>query len=73
LIHGDIDTIVQPEQSRLMQNAARRAGKTVQLVVLKGEDHNLSRGATRVEMLQAIAGFLRANLPTAPVGTAAAR
>jgi dipeptidyl aminopeptidase/acylaminoacyl peptidase len=73
LIHGDIDTVVQPEQSRIMRNAARRAGKTVQLVTLKGEDHNLSRGATRVEMLRAIAGFLRANLPTAPPGGEAAR
>jgi dipeptidyl aminopeptidase/acylaminoacyl peptidase len=64
LIHGDIDTVVQPEQSRIMQTAARRAGKTVQLVTLKGEDHNLSRGATRQKMLRAIADFLRANLPT---------
>ncbi len=63
LIHGDIDTVVQPEQSRIMQNAARRAGKTVELVTLKGEDHNLSRGATRVVMLLAIARFLRENLP----------
>jgi dipeptidyl aminopeptidase/acylaminoacyl peptidase len=66
LIHGDIDTVVRPEQSRLMQNAARRAGKTAQLVVLKGEDHNLSRGGTRQEMLRAIADFLRANLPINP-------
>ena len=73
LIHGDIDTIVQPEQSRIMQNAARRAGKTVQLVTLKGEDHNLSRGATRQEMLRAIADFLRTNLPTGPAGGEATR
>jgi dipeptidyl aminopeptidase/acylaminoacyl peptidase len=74
LIHGDIDTVVQPEQSRIMQAAARRAGRTVQLVTLRGEDHNLSRGATRVEMLRAIAEFLRANLPTAAqAGTAALR
>jgi dipeptidyl aminopeptidase/acylaminoacyl peptidase len=63
LIHGAIDTIVQPEQSRIMQNAARRAGKSVQLITLKGEDHNLSRGATRQEMLRAIADFLRLHLP----------
>ncbi len=73
LIHGDIDTVVQPEQSRVMQNAAKRADKAVQLVVLKGEDHNLSRGATRQEMLRAIADFLRVNLPTSPAGTVAAR
>lgn len=66
LIHGDIDTIVRPEQSRLMQADALRAGKTVPLITLKGEDHNLSRGATRQQMLRAIADFLRVNLPLNP-------
>lgn len=70
LIHGEIDTIVQPEQSRLMDDAARRAGKPVELVTLKGEDHNLSRGSTRLEMLRATADFLRANLPTGAAGEA---
>jgi dipeptidyl aminopeptidase/acylaminoacyl peptidase len=65
LIHGSIDTVVQPVQSKIMQQAAAKAGKTVQLVTLAGEDHNLARGATRLQMLQAMADFLKANLPPA--------
>jgi dienelactone hydrolase len=66
LIHGSIDTNVDPSQSRLMQEAAAKAGKTVQLVTLKREDHDLSFSATRLEMLQAMADFLKVNLPTGP-------
>jgi dipeptidyl aminopeptidase/acylaminoacyl peptidase len=65
LIHGSIDTAVRPEQSRFMQEAAAKAGKSVQLVTLVGEDQNLARGATRLQMLQATADFLKANLPAA--------
>ncbi|MBV9842631.1 MAG: S9 family peptidase [Sphingomonadaceae bacterium] len=64
LIHGTVDTIVPFEQSRIMFNAAKRASKPVQLVTLSDEDHNLSRSATRLQMLQAMAAFLRTNLPT---------
>jgi len=56
-----------------MQSAAQRAGKQVQLIMLKGEDHNLARGATRLQMLQATADFLRANLPVTPANQTAAR
>jgi dipeptidyl aminopeptidase/acylaminoacyl peptidase len=66
LIHGSIDTAVRPEQSRFMQEAAARVGKTVQLITLVDEDQNLARGATRLQMLQATADFLKANLPAAP-------
>jgi dipeptidyl aminopeptidase/acylaminoacyl peptidase len=72
LIHGQVDAVVDPEQSRAMLAAAERAGKSVRLITLKGEDHSLARGATRLEMLQATADFLRANLPVEP-GTIAAR
>ncbi len=64
LIHGTIDTVVPFNESKAMLNAARRAGKSVQLVTLTGEDHNLSRSATRLQMLEAMADFLKANLPT---------
>jgi dipeptidyl aminopeptidase/acylaminoacyl peptidase len=73
LIHGEIDTVVDPEQSRAMVAAAERAGKPVRLVMLKGEDHNLARGETRLEMLQATADFLKANLPVTPANQSAAR
>jgi dipeptidyl aminopeptidase/acylaminoacyl peptidase len=35
----------------------------VQFVTLKQEDHRLSRGATRLEMLEATVAFLKANNP----------
>ena len=56
-----------------MQQAAAKAGKTVQLVTLQGEDHNLFKSATRLQMLQAIADFLRVNLPVGPTQQAAAK
>ena len=70
LIHGTIDTVVPFDQSKAMVNAATRAGKAVQLVTLTGEDHDLSRSATRLQMLKAMADFLRVNLPLAPVASA---
>jgi dipeptidyl aminopeptidase/acylaminoacyl peptidase len=73
LIHGSIDTVVQPAQSKTMQQAAARAGKTVQLVTLQGEDHNLFKSATRLQMLQAMADFLKANLPVEPAPQTAAK
>ncbi len=63
LIHGRDDTVVRFEQSQIMADALRRAGKPVTLVPLTGEDHWLSRGETRLEMLKASAAFLQANNP----------
>ena len=51
------------EQSQVMYDALRKQGKEVQLVVLKGEDHWLSRGSTRLDMLEASVAFLRAHNP----------
>ena len=63
LIHGDSDTIVPIEQGQDMFDAMRRAHKDVQLVVLKGEDHWLSHGQTRLQMLQSSVAFLRQHNP----------
>ena len=63
LIHGKDDTVVPYEQSEEMLNALRRAGKSVELVTLKHEDHWLSRSETRLQMLQASVAFLKANNP----------
>lgn len=65
LIHGDKDTIVPPEQSQVMANALKAAGKPVEYVVLAGENHYLTRSATRTQMLQALETFLAKNLPAA--------
>jgi dipeptidyl aminopeptidase/acylaminoacyl peptidase len=62
LIHGRDDTVVSFEQSQIMERALDRAGKDVELVALRGEDHGLSLGETRIEALRALDGFLRAHL-----------
>jgi len=63
LIHGRDDTVVPYEQSDVMLSALKRAGKSVEMVTLKHEDHWLSRGETRLQMLQASVAFLKANNP----------
>jgi dipeptidyl aminopeptidase/acylaminoacyl peptidase len=63
LIHGQDDTVVGFEQSRIMAEALKKAGKPVSLVALKGEDHWLSREETRLQMLRSVVDFLKANNP----------
>jgi dipeptidyl aminopeptidase/acylaminoacyl peptidase len=63
LIHGRDDTVVQYEQSDVMLDALKHAGKSVDMVAMKHEDHWLSRGETRLQMLQASVAFLKANNP----------
>ncbi|HEV7357237.1 MAG TPA: S9 family peptidase [Steroidobacteraceae bacterium] len=63
LVHGRDDTVVPYEQSDVMLSALKRAGKPVTLVTMKHEDHWLSRGETRLQMLQATVDFLKANNP----------
>lgn len=75
LIHGKDDTRVHYEQSRDMAAALQRAGKTVDFVTLAGEDHWLSKGETRLAMLQAAVSFVEkynpADATTGPEATAA--
>jgi dipeptidyl aminopeptidase/acylaminoacyl peptidase len=67
LIHGKDDIVVKYSQSVEMAEALREAGKPVEFVTLAGEDHWLSRGATRLQMLQAIIAFIeRHNPPWSP-------
>ena len=63
LIHGKDDTVVPYAQSQIMADALKRAGKPVTFVTLKGEDHWLSRGETRLQMLTAAMAFIEANNP----------
>ena len=66
LIHGKDDTVVKFEQSSDMADALRRAGKPVEFVTLKAEDHWLSKSDTRLQMLEASVNFvLRHNPPDA--------
>jgi dipeptidyl aminopeptidase/acylaminoacyl peptidase len=63
LIHGKDDTVVPYEQSQIMADALKKAGKSVEFVTLKSEDHWLSHGETRLQMLQATIDFLEKNNP----------
>jgi dipeptidyl aminopeptidase/acylaminoacyl peptidase len=63
LIHGRDDTVVPYEQSEVMFKALTQAGKKVELVTLNREEHWLSRGETRLLMLQKSIAFLKANNP----------
>jgi dipeptidyl aminopeptidase/acylaminoacyl peptidase len=63
LIHGRDDTVVPFEQSEVMFKALHRSQKPVDLVVLDHEDHWLSRGDTRLQMLKSTVAFLRAHNP----------
>lgn len=66
LVHGKDDTVVQYEQSNAMARALRAAGKPVEFVTLPGEDHWLSKSATRLAMLQAAVTFIERNNPPDP-------
>ncbi|MFL5295957.1 MAG: alpha/beta hydrolase family protein [Phenylobacterium sp.] len=63
LVHGKDDTVVPLEQSRIMAEALQRAGKPVDLIVQPGADHWLSRGDTRLQMLDAVVAFLEKHNP----------
>jgi dienelactone hydrolase len=63
LIHGRDDTVVPYEQSDMMLSALKHAGKSVDMVTMKHEDHWLSHSETRLQMLQASVAFLKANNP----------
>jgi dipeptidyl aminopeptidase/acylaminoacyl peptidase len=59
LIHGKDDTVVPVSQSETMAAALKRANKQFDFVVMKGEDHHLSREETRITMLKAAMDFVK--------------
>ena len=63
LIHGRDDTVVPLEQSRMMAEALKSAGKPFEFVTLDGTDHWLTKGETRLAMLRATIAFLEKNNP----------
>ena len=63
LIHGKDDVVVRLNQSKRMAAALKKAGKKVELMTLKGEDHWLSGSDTRVATLKAIDAFLETHNP----------
>jgi dienelactone hydrolase len=62
LIHGDRDLNVNVIHSRRMDAALRGAGKSSELIVLPGLEHDLDDSAARTRMLQRIGEFLAAAL-----------
>ena len=62
LIYSAGDAVVPPNQSTLMAESLQKAGKSVQLVELPGEDHGLSHSATRLSSLEQIEKFLEDHL-----------
>jgi dipeptidyl aminopeptidase/acylaminoacyl peptidase len=67
LTQGKDDTVVPFEQSQVMYDALKAAGKPVEMVVMAGEDHWLSTGATRLQMLTAALAFVEKYNPPDPV------
>jgi dipeptidyl aminopeptidase/acylaminoacyl peptidase len=63
LLHGKDDVVVPFRQSQVMADALKDAGKPHQLITLAGEDHWLSRGETRLKMLQETIGFVEKHNP----------
>lgn len=63
LVHGRDDTVVPLEQTTIMEKALKAAGAPAEVVIMPGEDHWLSRGETRLRMLQAVMSFVEKNNP----------
>ena len=59
LLHSVDDTVVPILQSEEMAGALTQLGQPVMLVKLQGDDHWLSKSATRLEVLQDTDRFLR--------------
>jgi dipeptidyl aminopeptidase/acylaminoacyl peptidase len=77
LIHGTNDTVVPIEQSRMMAQRLREAGRSVRSIELAGDDHWLSDAPTRIAMLREIESFLGQHLaartPAPPTPASAAQ
>jgi dipeptidyl aminopeptidase/acylaminoacyl peptidase len=62
LIHGRDDTVVPYSHSLKMHDALKTAGKPVELVELKSEDHWLSRSASRTATLAKSIEFINRHI-----------
>ncbi|HEY5346927.1 MAG TPA: alpha/beta fold hydrolase, partial [Rhizomicrobium sp.] len=58
LLHGEGDTTVHIDQSEIMNDALKKAGKQVTFIRLPGSDHYLSLADTRIRVLQETEKFL---------------
>jgi dipeptidyl aminopeptidase/acylaminoacyl peptidase len=62
LLHGEDDSTVPIEQSETMEDALKSAGKQVEFVRIKGDDHYLGLSTDRIQLLTEIEKFLKANI-----------
>lgn len=62
LIHGRDDVIIKANQSRRMKDALKKAGKPVELMLMKGGDHSLLTSESRLEALQALDKFVNEHI-----------
>ena len=62
MFQGDIDVNVDIAQPRLMDRELRKAGKSSELIVYEGLEHNLADSTVRADMLRKSDAFLRKNL-----------
>lgn len=62
LLHSDNDVTVPIVQSEIERDALQKAGKSVQMIALKGDDHYLGLTETRVQLLKAVESFLEAHI-----------
>ena len=62
LVHGDEDTNVEYEQSKVMEKALKKAGKPVEFVTLEGEYHGGWSLDNEVLYLETIEAFLNRHL-----------
>ncbi len=63
LIHGYNDIVVPIMQSTLMRRALEKVNTPVEFIELKGEDHYLRMGESRLQVLAALEQFLGEYLP----------
>lgn len=64
LLHANRDRVVDISQSKTMYSALKKLDKDVEFVKLKGEDHYLSKAATRLQAAKAIVKYLNQHLLT---------
>lgn len=62
LMHSESDSTVPIDQSKVMLDALRQAGKDVRFVSLPGDDHYLRIAATRLTILRELESFLASKI-----------
>jgi dipeptidyl aminopeptidase/acylaminoacyl peptidase len=66
LMQSELDTVVSVDQGRTMARAMAVSGQAGELILLPGDDHDLSRSRNRQRVLDETEAFLAKYLPVAP-------